>query len=69
MLNALDRLVVSSTYNILQDNIPLPTFWGIVVSPFQSVMLPVTAKLFVGKQLNSEAILVDAECTMVVYSR
>ena len=60
-------LVVSSTYNILTGQHPTTTFWGIVVSVISILVMwaLVTAKLFVGKQLNSEAILADAECTMV----
>jgi divalent metal cation (Fe/Co/Zn/Cd) transporter len=60
-------LVSSSIFNIWTGQHPTTTFWGIVVSIVSILIMWVliVAKLFVGKRLNSEAILADAECTRV----
>jgi divalent metal cation (Fe/Co/Zn/Cd) transporter len=60
-------LVISSGYNILTGHKPVTTLWGIIISLFSIVImvLLVYAKRKIGKQLNSNAIIADAECTKV----
>lgn len=60
-------LVVSSIYNIWTGQKPETTFWGIIISAISILvmLILVVAKRKVGKKLNSEPILADAECTMV----
>lgn len=60
-------LVVTSFYNIWTGQTPETTFWGVVISLISiAVMwLLILGKTKAGKQLNSEAILADAECTRV----
>lgn len=58
-------LAVTSIVDIYRGHKPESTFWGIVVSIISlfSMWLLIRAKMRVGKQLNSEAILADAACT------
>jgi divalent metal cation (Fe/Co/Zn/Cd) transporter len=60
-------LGLTSIYNILTGHKPVTTFWGIVISVISiSVMWGlIIGKTKVGKQLNSDAMLADAECTRV----
>jgi divalent metal cation (Fe/Co/Zn/Cd) transporter len=60
-------LGLTSIYNILTGHKPVTTFWGIVISVISiSVMWGlIFGKTKVGKQLNSDAMLADAECTRV----
>lgn len=60
-------LVVSSLYNIWTGNKPLTTFYGVIISTISILVMwiLVTWKKNVGKKLNSEPILADANCTMV----
>jgi len=60
-------LVLTALYNVWTRHNPKTTFWGIVISLLSIVimMLVVYGKRKVGKQLGSEAILSDAECTRV----
>ena len=60
-------LVISSGFNIITGHKPVTTLWGIIISLFSIVimLLLVFAKRKIGKQLNSNAILADAECTKV----
>lgn len=60
-------LVVTSLFNIMMAHHPSTTLWGVVISCVSIlVMLAlIYAKLRVGKQLHSDAILADAECTRV----
>jgi divalent metal cation (Fe/Co/Zn/Cd) transporter len=60
-------LVITSIYNIATGHKPETTFWGVVVSLISIVVMVVLIilKIRVGKQLNSAAILADAECTRV----
>jgi divalent metal cation (Fe/Co/Zn/Cd) transporter len=58
-------LVLTAAINLYQHHRPETTFWGIViatVSIFTMVAL-IHFKVEVGKQLNSDAILEDANCT------
>ena len=60
-------LVVTSFYNIWRGHEPITTFWGVVISVISILVMwfLVLAKRRVGKKLNSDPILADANCTMV----
>jgi hypothetical protein len=60
-------LVITSIYNIWTGHRPETTFWGIIISIISIVVMwgLIIGKTKVGKQLNSDAILADAECTRV----
>ena len=60
-------LVFTSLYNIWSGHEPITTFWGVVISivSIAIMWLLVLGKRNVGKKLNSEPILSDANCTMV----
>jgi hypothetical protein len=60
-------LTVTSVYNILTNHQPTTTFWGIVISIISILIMWVLilGKTKVGRQLNSQAILADAQCTKV----
>jgi divalent metal cation (Fe/Co/Zn/Cd) transporter len=60
-------LLITSVYNIWSGHKPETTFWGIVVSAISIAVMwaLIIAKIRVGKDLNSEAILADANCTKV----
>jgi divalent metal cation (Fe/Co/Zn/Cd) transporter len=58
-------LVVTALVDLYRGHRPESTFWGIVVSLISlfSMWFLIRAKVRVGKQLNSPAILADAACT------
>lgn len=60
-------LVFTSIYNIFAGHKPETTFWGIIVSITSIAVMwaLILGKKSVGKALNSEAILADANCTKV----
>lgn len=60
-------LVTTSIYNIWTGHKPETTFWGVIISIASIIIMwiLIIEKKKVGKQLNSEAILADAECTKV----
>jgi divalent metal cation (Fe/Co/Zn/Cd) transporter len=60
-------LFAMSIHNILSGHKPTTTLWGIIVSVISITVMSVLVwrKRQVGKQLGSEAILADAECTRV----
>ncbi len=60
-------LVVTATISLYQGHKPETTFWGIVIAlvSILSMWLLIHYKIKVGRQLNSHAILADAECTRV----
>ena len=60
-------LIITSGFNLWTGHKPETTFWGIVISLISIAIMSalVYGKVKVGKQLNSEAILADAECTKV----
>jgi divalent metal cation (Fe/Co/Zn/Cd) transporter len=60
-------LVISSLYNIWSGHKPVTTFWGVVIAIISIAImwLLVLGKRNVGKKLDSEPILADANCTMV----
>ncbi len=60
-------LLITSVYNIWTGHKPETTFWGIIVSvvSITSMWFLIISKIKVGKQLDSPAILADADCTKV----
>ena len=60
-------LVITSIYNIWIGHRTVSTFWGIVISSVSILVMwfLVLGKRRVGKKLNSDPILADANCTMV----
>lgn len=60
-------LISTSIYNIYTGHKPLTTFWGVIISLISIVVMVVLIywKTKVGKELESKAILADAECTRV----
>ena len=60
-------LVATSIYNLWTGHKPATTFWGIVISLISIAVMwaLMNSKTKVGKQLNSDAILADAECTKI----
>jgi len=62
-------LISSGIFNIWIGQKPETTFWGVVISIISIVTmwLLIYGKTKVGKKLNSESILADAECTRVCF--
>lgn len=60
-------LVTTSIYNLWTGHKPETTFWGVVISIVSIVIMwaLIIGKKKVGQQLDSDAILADAECTKV----
>ena len=60
-------LVITSFYNIWTGHNPITTFWGVVISSISILVMWILVlwKRKVGKNLNSEPILADANCTLV----
>ncbi len=60
-------LVFTSLYNFWIEKKPESTFWGIIISVISILImwLLILKKINIGRKLNSEAILADAECTKV----
>lgn len=60
-------LVLTSIYNIWTGHKPLTTFWGIIISIISILVMWILVvwKRKIGKQLNSDPILADANCTLV----
>ena len=60
-------LVLSAVYNLWIGHKPTATISGIVISliTIVAMLVLIYGKLKVGKQLNSNAILADAECTRI----
>lgn len=58
-------LLVTAGFNIYQGHRPETTFWGIVIAVISifTMWALIIFKVKVGRQLNSEAILEDANCT------
>ena len=58
-------LLVTASINIYQGHRPVTTFWGIVIAVVSifTMWILIHFKVKVGKQLNSDAILEDANCT------
>ncbi|WP_209402936.1 cation transporter [Pseudozobellia sp. WGM2] len=60
-------LVVTSLYHIYTNHKPINTFYGVIISAISILVmwLLVAWKRNVGKKLDSDPILADANCTMV----
>ena len=60
-------LLLSVLINLYNQQKPVNTFWGIIISCISILVMLglLKGKLDVGKKLNSEAILADASCTKV----
>lgn len=60
-------LVFTSAYSLWIGHRPTSTFWGVIIALISMVIMSVLlyGKTKVGKQLQSPAILADAECTLV----
>ena len=60
-------LIITSFYNVWAGNKPETTFWGVVISLISIAVMwaLMTGKIITGRQLESAAILADAECTRV----
>ena len=60
-------LIISSIYNLISGAHPETTFWGIVIAGLSILVMwwLIREKNKVGKALNSEAIIADANCTKV----
>jgi divalent metal cation (Fe/Co/Zn/Cd) transporter len=58
-------LVITAGINLYQGNRPETTFWGIVIAVISILTMwtLIYFKVNVGKKLNSDAILEDANCT------
>jgi len=60
-------LTVTSLFNLWTGHTPETTLWGVIISLISIAIMWILVhwKRKIGKQLNSAAILADAECTMV----
>jgi divalent metal cation (Fe/Co/Zn/Cd) transporter len=60
-------LLITSIYNIWTGHKPETTIFGVLISIISIIVMwfLIIGKTKVGKQLNSEAILADAECTRI----
>jgi divalent metal cation (Fe/Co/Zn/Cd) transporter len=60
-------LLAGISVNLINHQKPETTFWGIVISLISIAVMGwlMNAKKKIGKQLNSEPIIADADCTMV----
>ena len=60
-------LLAGIILNIINHHKPETTFWGIVISAISIIVMIwlMTAKKRIGKQLNSEPIISDANCTKI----
>jgi divalent metal cation (Fe/Co/Zn/Cd) transporter len=63
-------LIGTSLYNLWIGRTPETTLWGVIISIISIAVMwaLVYSKTIVGKRLDSEAILADAECTKVCIS-
>jgi len=60
-------LLIGIAFNLINHHKPETTFWGVVISLISIAVMVwlMNAKKKVGKQLNSEPILSDSNCTKV----
>lgn len=58
-------LIITSAINLYQGHKPETTLWGIIISSVSiiSMWLLIHYKMKVGRELNSEAIIADANCS------
>lgn len=62
-------LIATAVINILMKHKPITTLWGIIVASISiiTMWLLIHYKVRVGKQLGSDAILADANCTRACF--
>jgi divalent metal cation (Fe/Co/Zn/Cd) transporter len=62
-------LVLGSVFNLVQDSHPQTTVAGIIIAAISILTMYwlMTSKLKVGKELNSDAIIADANCTKTCF--
>jgi divalent metal cation (Fe/Co/Zn/Cd) transporter len=60
-------LIISAIFIVYTGTKPETTFWGVVISiiSIAVMLILIYGKIKIGKQLNSEPILADANCTKV----
>ena len=60
-------LLISAILSVIQNQQPESTFWGVIISLISivSMLILVYYKKKVGKQLDSKAIIADANCNVV----
>ena len=60
-------LLVGIIFNIMNQNKPVTTIWGVIISAVSIVVMIwlMRAKRSVGRELDSDAIIADANCTKV----
>lgn len=60
-------LTITGVYNLWTGHHPVTTFWGVIIALLSiAIMLAlIYGKIKVGRQLHSEAMLADAQCTRV----
>jgi len=60
-------LIVGIVLNIVKQNKPETTFWGVIISLISIAVMVwlMNAKKSVGKKLHSEPIIADANCTKI----
>jgi len=58
-------IIIGSVINIIQNNKPVTTLPGIIIASLSilTMYFLMSAKLKIGKRLNSDAIIADANCT------
>ena len=58
-------IIIGSVINIIQNNKPVTTLPGIIIASLSilTMYFLMSAKLKIGKKLNSDAIIADANCT------
>ncbi len=60
-------LTITGVYNVWTGHHPVTTFWGVIIALVSIAIMValIYAKTKVGRQLHSEAMLADAQCTRV----
>ncbi len=60
-------LLISAIFSVMQNRQPESTFWGVIISLISiiAMLILVYYKKKVGKQLDSKAIIADANCNVV----
>jgi divalent metal cation (Fe/Co/Zn/Cd) transporter len=60
-------LVLTSLFNLYMGHKPQTTFWGVVIALISIVVMVglIYGKIKTGRELNSAAIMADANCTKV----
>jgi hypothetical protein len=60
-------LILSSVFILYTGQKPVTTYWGVIISVISIIIMLglIYGKTKIGKQLNSEPILADANCTKV----